>query len=64
MSDRDRTEAPWRPETLTLADSLREMGYIAAKPGRDLLDWTLLEEVIAENRSLWNALTRKSVLAL
>jgi NitT/TauT family transport system substrate-binding protein len=49
---------------LDRTDSLREMGYIAAKPGRDLLDWTLLEEVIAENRSLWNALTRKSVLAL
>jgi NitT/TauT family transport system substrate-binding protein len=49
---------------LNRTDSLREMGYIAAKPGRDLIDWTLLEEVIAENRSLWDGLKRKSVLAL
>jgi NitT/TauT family transport system substrate-binding protein len=49
---------------LDRTDSLREMGYITAKPGRDLLDWMLLEEVIAENGSLWNALMRKSVLVL
>jgi NitT/TauT family transport system substrate-binding protein len=49
---------------LDRTESLREMGYISAKPGRDLLDWALLEEVIAENRSLWNGLTRKSALAL
>jgi len=49
---------------LERTSSLREMGYIAARPGRDLIDWTLLEEVIAENRSLWNGLARKSALPL
>jgi hypothetical protein len=45
-------------------DSLREMGYSAAKPGRDLIDWTLLEQVIAENRPLWDGLARKLALSL
>jgi NitT/TauT family transport system substrate-binding protein len=49
---------------LDRTDTLREMGYIAANPGRDLLDWTLLEEVIAENRSLWDRLERKSTVSL
>jgi NitT/TauT family transport system substrate-binding protein len=49
---------------LDRTDTLREMGYIAAKPGRDLLDWTLLEEVIVENRPLWNSLARKSLPVL
>ena len=40
---------------LERTDGLREMGYIAAKPGRDLLDWTLFEEVIAEKPIRWNA---------
>jgi NitT/TauT family transport system substrate-binding protein len=45
---------------LERTESLREMGYIAATPGTNLLDWTLLEEVIAENRSLWEGLARRS----
>jgi hypothetical protein len=45
-------------------DTLREMGYIAAASGRDLIDWTLLEEAIAENRPLWDGLARKSALSL
>jgi NitT/TauT family transport system substrate-binding protein len=49
---------------LERTDTLREMGYIAAGPGRDLIDWTLLEEAITENRLLWDGLARKSALSL
>ena len=35
---------------LDRTDSLMEMGYIKKKPGRDAIDWTLLEQVIAENQ--------------
>lgn len=49
---------------LERTDTLREMGYIAAAPGRDLIDWTLLEEAIAESRPLWDGLARKSALSL
>jgi NitT/TauT family transport system substrate-binding protein len=41
-------------------DSLVEMGYIKTKPGRDASDWTLLEQVIAENRDLYGQLKHKS----
>lgn len=41
-------------------DSLVEMGYIRTKPGRDAIDWTLLEQVIAENRDLYGQLKHKS----
>ncbi len=41
-------------------DSLVEMGYIRNKPGRDAIDWTLLEQVIAENQELWRSLKHKS----
>ena len=37
-----------------------EMGYIKKKPGRDAIDWTLLEEVIAENPDLYGQLKYKS----
>jgi NitT/TauT family transport system substrate-binding protein len=66
-ADRQPVKVDARDQTDFILDrthSLREMGYIAAMPGRDLLDWTLLEEVIVENRSLWNGLGRKSVPAL
>jgi NitT/TauT family transport system substrate-binding protein len=39
------------------------MGYIDNKPGRDAIDWTLLEEVIAENPALWESLANKSASA-
>ena len=29
------------------------MGYIKNKPGRDAIDWSLLEQVIAENQDLY-----------
>ena len=38
---------------LQRTDSLIEMGYIKNKPGRDAIDWTLLEQVIAENQDLY-----------
>lgn len=41
-------------------DSLVEMGYIKNKPGRDAIDWTLLEQVIAENKGLYDQLKHKS----
>jgi len=41
-------------------DSLMEMGYIKKKPGRDAIDWTMLEAVIAENPDLYGKLKRKS----
>lgn len=41
-------------------DSLVEMGYIRNKPGRDAIDWTLLEQVIAENQDVYRQLKYKS----
>ena len=32
------------------------MGYIKKKPGRDAIDWTLLEQVIEENPDLYGKL--------
>jgi NitT/TauT family transport system substrate-binding protein len=40
--------------------SVMEMGYIKKKPGRDAIDWTLLEEVIKENGELYSKLKYKS----
>ncbi len=37
-----------------------EMGYIKKKPGRDAIDWSLLEQVIAENQDLYGKLKYKS----
>ena len=45
---------------LSRTDSLVEMGYIKRKPGRDAIDWTLLEAVIAENKDLYGKLKYKS----
>lgn len=45
---------------LDRTDSLVEMGYIKNKPDRDAIDWTLLEEVIAENPDLYASLKYKS----
>jgi NitT/TauT family transport system substrate-binding protein len=45
---------------LNRTDSLLEMGYIKKKPGRDAIDWTLLEEVISENQDLYSQLKYKS----
>jgi NitT/TauT family transport system substrate-binding protein len=45
---------------LDRTDSLKEMGYIKKKPGRDAIDWTILEQVIAENKELFAKLKYKS----
>jgi NitT/TauT family transport system substrate-binding protein len=45
---------------LDRTDSLVEMGYIKKKPGREAIDWTLLEQVIAENPDLYGKLKHKS----
>jgi len=45
---------------LNRTDSLVEMGYIKNKPDRAAIDWTLLEEVIAENKDLYSKLKYKS----
>ena len=45
---------------LDRTDSLVEMGYIKKKPGRDAIDWTLLEAVIKENPDLHGKLKFKS----
>jgi NitT/TauT family transport system substrate-binding protein len=45
---------------LERTDSLIEMGYIKKKPGRDSIDWTLLEQVIAENKELYDKLKFKA----
>ncbi len=45
---------------LERVDSVMEMGYINNRPGREAIDWTLLEEVIAENPDLYESLALKS----
>lgn len=45
---------------LDRVESIVEMGYIKKKPGRDAIDWTLLEQVIAENQDLYGKLKYKS----
>jgi NitT/TauT family transport system substrate-binding protein len=45
---------------LARTDSIMEMGYIKKKPGRDAIDWTLLEAVIAENKDLYDKLKYKA----
>lgn len=45
---------------LERVDSVVEMGYITKRPNRSTIDWTLLEEVIAENPELFASLQRTS----
>ena len=45
---------------LDRVNSIQEMGYIKKKPGREAIDWTLLEAVIAENPDLYGKLKYKS----
>lgn len=46
---------------LDRVESLMEMGYIKNKPGRDAIDWRLLEAAISENRDLYGQLKYKAV---
>jgi len=41
-------------------ESLVEMGYIKEKPGRDAIDWSLLEAVIGKNPDLYESLQVKA----
>ena len=45
---------------LDRTNSILEMGYIKNKPGRDAIDWTILEQAIAENKELYDGLKYKS----
>jgi len=45
---------------LDRTDSLVEMGYIKKKPDRAAIDWTPMEEVIAENPELYGELKLKA----
>ena len=45
---------------LQRTDTVMEMGYIKKKPGRDAIDWTMLEAVIKENPDLYGKLKYKS----
>ena len=45
---------------LDRVNSIQEMGYIKKKPGRDAIDWTFLEQVIAENPELYGKLKHKA----
>ncbi len=45
---------------LDRVELLVEMGYIKKRPGRDAIDWTLLEQAIAENHDLYSKLKYKS----
>jgi NitT/TauT family transport system substrate-binding protein len=45
---------------LDRVNSLMEMGYIKNKPGPDAIDWSILEQAIAENQELYGKLKYKS----
>jgi NitT/TauT family transport system substrate-binding protein len=45
---------------LDRVESLKEMGYIKSKPGRDAIDWGILEQAIAENKDTYDKLKYKS----
>lgn len=45
---------------LTRVESVMEMGYIKKKPGRDAIDWTLLEAAIKESPDIYSKLHYKS----
>ena len=39
---------------------MKELGYIKKLPDSKSIDWTLLEQVIAENKSLYDSIKLKS----
>lgn len=45
---------------LDRVESIKEMGYIKKKPGKEAIDWSFLEQVIAENPELYAKLKYKS----
>jgi NitT/TauT family transport system substrate-binding protein len=61
--NKQRSVVDARSQTQFILDrvqSIKEMGYIDSSPGRDAIDWTLLEATIAENKDLWSDLKYKS----
>jgi NitT/TauT family transport system substrate-binding protein len=46
---------------LDRGQSMKELGYVKKLAGRDAIDWTLLEQVIAENKPLYASLKLKTV---
>jgi NitT/TauT family transport system substrate-binding protein len=55
VDQRDQTDF-----ILGRTDSLKQMGYIENTPGEEAIDWSMLEEVIAENQEAYGALKYKS----
>jgi NitT/TauT family transport system substrate-binding protein len=45
---------------LNRVDSVMAMGYIKKKPGKDAIDWSLLEQAIAEVPDVYAKLKYKS----
>jgi hypothetical protein len=45
---------------LDWVNSIQDIGHIKKKPGRESIDWTFLEQVIAENADLYGKLKYKS----
>ncbi len=45
---------------LDRAQSMRELGYVRKPVPRGAIDWTLMEQVIAENKALYDSLKLKS----
>ena len=45
---------------LDRTNSIMEMGYIQKKPGRDAIDWSILEQAITENKEIYDQLKHKS----
>ena len=45
---------------LERTETLLEMGYLKKKPDASVLDWSVLEEAIAEDKDVWDKLKYKS----
>jgi NitT/TauT family transport system substrate-binding protein len=48
---------------LDRAQSMKELGYVKKLAPRQAIDWTLLEQVIAENKALYDSLKLKTTTA-
>jgi NitT/TauT family transport system substrate-binding protein len=45
---------------LDRAVGMKDLGYLKNLPDQQIFDWTLLEQVIQENQSLYHSLQRTS----
>ena len=48
------------PFMLDRAKNMVELGYLNKLPDQSIFDWSLLQQVIDENKALYNSLQRKS----